>query len=610
MAMVDEPLYPIALLIDELKNDDIQLRLNSIRRLSTIARALGEERTRKELIPFLSENSDDDDEVLLAMAEELGVFIPFVGGIEHAHVILPPLESLCTVEETTVREKAVDSLCKIGSQMKESDLVDSFVPLVKRLAAGEWFAARVSACGLFHVAYQGCTDVLKTELRSSYGQLCQDDMPMVRRAAASNLGKFATTLESAFLNAEIMTMFDGLTKDDQDSVRLLAVEGCAALGKLLEPQDCVARILPVIVNFSQQDKSWRVRYMVANQLYELCEAVGPDCTRTDLVPAYVRLLRDNEAEVRIAAAGKVTKFCQLLNPELAIQHILPCVKELSTDSSQHVRSALASVIMGMAPILGKDSTIEHLLPIFLSLLKDEFPDVRLNIISKLDQVNQGFTKSLAMTFVSEIGDKTFFAAAILAMRYPRRLVLAGCVSALIVMTILSATVGWAAPNLISRKWTHHITTLLFFGFGLWSLWDGFKEGGGGSEELAEVEAELDSDMKANGKTTKDKTEDENKKQKRPFLTQFFSPIFLKAFSINFFGEFGDKSQLATIGLAADENPFGVVLGGVVAQLVCTTAAVIGGKSLASQISERIVALSGGMLFIIFGIQSFLTSVEA
>ena len=51
--------------------------------------------------------------------------------------------------------------------------------------------------------------------------------------------------------------------------------------------------------------------------------------RTDLVPAYMRLLRDNEAEVRIAAAGKVTKFCQILNPELAIHHILPCVKVLT-----------------------------------------------------------------------------------------------------------------------------------------------------------------------------------------------------------------------------------------------------------------------------------------
>lgn len=46
-----------------------------------------------------------------------------------------------------------------------------------------------------------------------------------------------------------------------------------------------------------------------------------------------------------------------------------------------------------------------------------------------------------------------------------------------------------------------------------------------------------------------------------------------------------------------------------AQALCTTAAVVGGKSLASQISEKIVALSGGVLFIVFGIQSFLSTVE-
>ena len=40
---------------DELKNEDVALRLNSVRRLSTIALALGEERTRSELIPFLTD---------------------------------------------------------------------------------------------------------------------------------------------------------------------------------------------------------------------------------------------------------------------------------------------------------------------------------------------------------------------------------------------------------------------------------------------------------------------------------------------------------------------------------------------------------------------------
>ncbi|XP_064965780.1 GDT1-like protein 5 isoform X3 [Musa acuminata AAA Group] len=205
---------------------------------------------------------------------------------------------------------------------------------------------------------------------------------------------------------------------------------------------------------------------------------------------------------------------------------------------------------------------------------------------------EGFTKSLAMTVLSEIGDKTFFAAAILAMRHPRKLVLAGCLASLIVMTILSASLGWVAPNLISRKWSHHVTTVLFFGFGLWSLWEGFNEESE-SEELAEVEAKLGSD--------------DLKKQQRPFLTQFFSPIFIKAFSITFFGEWGDKSQIATIGLASDENPFGVVLGGIIGQALCTTAAVIGGKSLASQISEKMVALSSGILFLVFGVQSFLSA---
>lgn len=117
---------------------------------------------------------------------------------------------------------------------------------------------------------------------------------------------------------------------------------------------------------------------------------------------------------------------------------------------------------------------------------------------------------------------------ILAMRHPRKLVLAGCLSALTVMTALSASLGWVAPNLISRKWTHHVTTLLFFVFGIWSLWEGFKEDGE-SEDLAEMEAKLDADFKSNkgDSKTKSKATDDKKKQQRPFLMQFFSPIFIK-----------------------------------------------------------------------------------
>lgn len=113
------------------QNDDVQLQLNSIRRLKTIALALGEERTRKELVPFLTDSTDDEDEVLQAIAEELGDFVPYVGGPGHAHTLLPPLEATSTVEETVVRDAAVEALCKVGRAMSPGEVTSHFLPLLK-----------------------------------------------------------------------------------------------------------------------------------------------------------------------------------------------------------------------------------------------------------------------------------------------------------------------------------------------------------------------------------------------------------------------------------------------------------------------------------------------
>eukprot|EP00966_Prymnesium_polylepis_P290594 6711981-Prymnesium_polylepis.1 len=52
-----------------------------------------------------AESIDDEDDVLLALADELGGFAEYVGGPPHAATLLTPLETLATVEETVVREK-------------------------------------------------------------------------------------------------------------------------------------------------------------------------------------------------------------------------------------------------------------------------------------------------------------------------------------------------------------------------------------------------------------------------------------------------------------------------------------------------------------------------
>lgn len=388
MSFSVEDIAPIAILMDELRSEDVQLRLNAIHRISTIALALGPDRAREELIVFLQESVDDEDEVLLALAEELGRdFEEYLGGKDYAHLLLGPLENLSAVEETVVRDKATESITKVAAVLSKSQIEQYYIPLVQRLSRGEWFTSRTSACALYTPVYDKVDPAVQDEMRKAFATLGSDDTPMVRRAAAKWLGEFVKKLSKQHALSDGLAVYRRLQSDDQDSVRLLTVEDLIAIAQRLTPAEVKEQLLKQIRQ-TVSDKSWRVRYMAATHFNELAEAVGQDLVREELVGHYVQLLKDNEAEVRTAASGQIPGFSKLLEKEVILLRIVPCVRDLCQDTSQHVRAALATQISGLAPLLGKQLTIEHLLPLFLHLLKDEFPEVRLNIISKLDQVNE------------------------------------------------------------------------------------------------------------------------------------------------------------------------------------------------------------------------------
>lgn len=102
----------------------------------------------------------------------------------------------------------------------------------------------------------------------------------------------------------------------------------------------------------------------------------------------------------------------------------------------------------------------------------------------------GFIASFSVIIVSEIGDKTFFIAAIMAMRNPRLTVFLGALGALGLMTVLSAVFGLAA-NFIPRVYTYYISTALFAIFGLKMLREGYyMSATEGQDELEEVQMDL------------------------------------------------------------------------------------------------------------------------
>ncbi|KAI4890005.1 hypothetical protein NFI96_010862 [Prochilodus magdalenae] len=227
-----------------------------------------------------------------------------------------------------------------------------------------------------------------------------------------------------------------------------------------------------------------------------------------------------------------------------------------------------------------------------------------------------FVAAISVIIVSELGDKTFFIAAIMAMRYNRLTVLAGAMLALGLMTCLSVLFGYAT-TIIPRIYTYYISTALFAIFGIRMLREGLRMSADeGQEELEEVQAEIkkkDEELQryklANGAPDVETGTATAMLPQRKWHN-VISPIFIQALTLTFLAEWGDRSQLATIVLAAREDPFGVAVGGTLGHCLCTGLAVVGGRMVAQKISVRTVTIIGGIVFLAFAFSALFIKPEA
>ncbi|KAJ3020290.1 hypothetical protein HKX48_001061 [Thoreauomyces humboldtii] len=222
---------------------------------------------------------------------------------------------------------------------------------------------------------------------------------------------------------------------------------------------------------------------------------------------------------------------------------------------------------------------------------------------------QSFVMSFSVILLSEIGDKTFFIAAILAMKNPRLLVFSAAFSALVVMTLLSASLGTIAPLFISKKYTQMCAAVLFLVFGCRMLWDARSmTGKEGQEEMREVAAELDEKDEAETAKVTEGGGVDGQVPTKPSLGMRFkqsfvgltSPVWVEGFILTFLAEWGDRSQIATIALAGAEDFWWVSVGSMAGHAICSAVAVIGGRMVASRISVKTITVVGGFLFLAFG----------
>ncbi|MFN4102280.1 MAG: TMEM165/GDT1 family protein [Pararhodobacter sp.] len=175
--------------------------------------------------------------------------------------------------------------------------------------------------------------------------------------------------------------------------------------------------------------------------------------------------------------------------------------------------------------------------------------------------------STAVVAFAEIGDKTMLLAIVLATRFKRpAAIILGILAATLANHFLAAFVGAQAASFLEGDWFRYLVAASFIVMAAWTL-------------------------------VPDKLEDEE----APRKTERFG-VFVTTFVAFFLVEMGDKTQIATIALAARFNDvLMVTLGTTAGMMIANVPAVFLGHELIRRVRLNVVRMIAAGLFLIIGL---------
>jgi putative Ca2+/H+ antiporter (TMEM165/GDT1 family) len=185
-----------------------------------------------------------------------------------------------------------------------------------------------------------------------------------------------------------------------------------------------------------------------------------------------------------------------------------------------------------------------------------------------------FWTALVFVFIAEMGDKTQLVALAFATRFRASVVLAGVFIATLLVHLFSVFLGEMAGLALPTFWINLIAGLAFIGFGLWTL---------RGDELGD---------------------EEKLKQGRS------GPLITVGMTF-FLAELGDKTMLATVTIASQQQSFlGVWLGSTLGMVVADGIAIIVGKILGKRLPEKPIKYGAAAVFMISGVYTLVQAFRA
>ena len=373
-------------LLEDLQNPDIKIKKNAFQNLRGISLALGRERTRKELLPYLKSCIDEEeDEIIIELAKVLSHFIDCIGGKQYIKELLNLLEVILTIDDHFVRIEILNTIKLVIKQIgKVSEIETDLISIINNLYNSEDINQKKCAMNLLIFLYKDLGGNNKNLALNYFDKFLVDNNISVKKELLNEITEISLELSIDFIKKMINTIL----KDKNDSMRIDIVNIMLSVKKHKNINEFIDTIYDLIPKLAE-DTNWRVRLTVSDKLNEFL--IFPNINnnfKQKSIDIFAKLLEDSEAEIRNICCLRLEEITKILKDEKNFDKILQNLRNIEKDQKNFVKGALAANVLKICELLGPKKTNDYIFPIFLTLIKDENIEIRMSLINNLPNLNK------------------------------------------------------------------------------------------------------------------------------------------------------------------------------------------------------------------------------
>ena len=373
-------------LLEDLQSTDIKTKKNAVQNLRGISLALGRERTRKELLPYLKSCIDEEeDEIIIELSKVLSNFIDCIGGKQYIKELFNILEVILTIDEPFVIKETINSIKLIVKQIgKVSEVENDLMSMINNLYISEDINQKKSAMNLLIFLFKDLNKNNKALALNYFDKFVVDNSISIRKELLNEITEITLLLSIDYIKKLINTIL----KDKNDSMRIDIINIIMSIKQHPNINDFINVIYELIPKLAE-DTNWRVRLTVTDKLNEILNFPNIDNKfKQTCVNIFAQLVEDTEPEIRNICCLRLEEITKILKNENNFDKILQNLRKLEKDQKNFVRGALAANILKLCSLVGIKKTNDFIFPIFLTLIKDENLEIRMTLINNLSELNK------------------------------------------------------------------------------------------------------------------------------------------------------------------------------------------------------------------------------